>query len=96
MKQEDFMHTDTRLIPGSSKYVPSGETQAITAGEDVIHLDEDLFPWDGSDDLEEYVDVYGERHANGFVGGYSTEPAWRRIERYKEQQRLRTQLADIR
>ncbi len=90
------MHTDTALVPDSSKFVPSGETQAVTAADDVIHLDEDLFPWDGSDDLEEYADVYGERHANGFGVGYSTEPARRRIERYKDQQRLRTQLADIR
>lgn len=89
------MQTEAAQIPDKSISTLRGKMQS-DIDDEVIHLDEDLFPWNGDDDLEAYVDACNDRHDIALISEHATEPPWRRIERYKDQQRLYRQLEEIR
>lgn len=88
MSSESFVVSKEHTSVGGEQFRPEN------APEHLIELDEDLFPWvdDGEgDDPLNAVALAEERPRSGNTAG----PAWRRIERYKERQRLRRRIEDI-
>ncbi len=90
------MRTESALERNGNNPVSEGQLNDVFTDEGVIFLDDELFPVDDRDELEDYPDVRDEWPASRSEILSSTAPAWRRIEQYKEQKRLHTQLEEIR